>query len=88
MPPHTRIAPHTHRDERFGVVVSGVWFFGYGATATTAGTQALTPGAFYTEPGGAPHFAFTREQPAVVYITGYGPTNTVFVNAEGAGANP
>ena len=84
VPPHTRIAPHSHRDERFGIVVSGAWFFGYGAVADTLRAKPLASGAFYTEPGATAHFAFTREQPAVVYITGYGPTNTVYVSAQDA----
>jgi len=84
VPPNTRIAPHSHRDDRFAVVVSGTWFFGYGTTADAAHAKALVPGALYTEPAAAPHFAFTRDRPAVVYITGFGPTDTRYVNAQDA----
>ena len=31
VPANMRIAAHTHRDERSAVVVSGTWYFGYGA---------------------------------------------------------
>jgi hypothetical protein len=41
----------------------------------------LPPGSFYTEPAGVAHFALTRAEPVVVYITGFGPTNTVYLNA-------
>ena len=78
VPPHTRIAAHTHRDDRIGMVVSGRWFFGYGATLTERRVKSLPPGSFYTEPAGAPHFALTRNEPAVVYITGQGPSDTRF----------
>jgi hypothetical protein len=44
----------------------------------------LGPGGFYTEPAGQPHFAFTRDLPTVVYITGQGPTDTVYVVAADA----
>jgi quercetin dioxygenase-like cupin family protein len=81
VPPHTRIAAHTHRDDRSAVVVSGRWFFGYGAQATRDGVKPLPPGSFYTEPAGSPHFALTRDEPAVVYITGRGPTDTHFIEA-------
>ena len=33
VPAHTKIAAHTHRDDRAAVVISGVWFFGYGSSA-------------------------------------------------------
>jgi pimeloyl-ACP methyl ester carboxylesterase len=88
VPPNTRIAPHSHRDDRFGVVVSGAWFFGYGTTADGAHAKELATGGFYTEPAAAPHFAFTRKAPAVVYITGYGPTDTTYVNAPDAPPRP
>jgi quercetin dioxygenase-like cupin family protein len=79
VPANTSIAAHRHRDDRTAVVVSGQWSLGYGDTAG-AGAKALPPGSFYTEPGGISHFARTGDQPAVVYITGYGPTDTVYTD--------
>jgi uncharacterized RmlC-like cupin family protein len=78
VPANTRIQAHTHRDPRSAVVVSGTWYFGYGSATSDALVKQLTPGSFYTEPADMPHFAITRDQPAVVYITGVGPTDTVF----------
>jgi uncharacterized RmlC-like cupin family protein len=78
VPANTRIQAHTHRDSRSAVVVSGTWYFGYGAAASEALVKQLPPGSFYTEPADVAHFALTRDQPAVVYITGIGPTDTVF----------
>ena len=78
VPPHTRIQAHTHRDSRTAVVVSGAWYFGYGPQAQEGSVKPLPPGSFYSEPAGVPHFALTRDQPAVVYIFGAGPTDTVF----------
>ena len=79
VPAHTRIAAHRHRDNRTALVVSGEWHFGYGEQANEAATQELGPGGFYTEPAGQAHFAFTGDLPAVVYITGQGPTDTTYV---------
>jgi uncharacterized RmlC-like cupin family protein len=76
IPAHTHIAAHTHRDNRLAMVVSGEWHFGYGSKADDAQTSVLTQGAFYTEPANAPHFAFTGDQPATVFITGTGPSDT------------
>ena len=81
VPPRTRIASHRHRDNRTALVVSGEWYFGYGEQADEAMARTLGPGSFYTEPAGDPHFAFTGDQPTVVYITGQGPTDTTYVVA-------
>jgi quercetin dioxygenase-like cupin family protein len=83
-PAHTRIAAHSHRDERTAVVISGTWFFGYGDKADEAKVKALPPGSFYTEPAGDHHFALTRDEPVLVYIFGQGPTDTVYVDPAAA----
>lgn len=79
VPAHTSIQAHTHRDARTAIVVSGNWYFGYGTKADPALVKRLPPGSFYSEPAAEPHFALTRDTPAVVYITGWGPTDTVYV---------
>ncbi len=76
---NTRIQAHAHRDNRTAVVISGVWYFGYGPVANAAAEKTLPPGSFYTEPSGVAHFAETKADPVVIYITGHGPTDTVFV---------
>ena len=81
VPANTVIAAHSHRDDRFATVISGAWYFGYGARPGDASVKPLTAGGFYTEPGAAPHFAFTRDEPAVVRITGVGPSDTTYVAA-------
>lgn len=78
VPPNTRIAPHTHRDDRSAVVAAGLWHFGYGATADLAASRALPAGSFYTEPAGDPHFAWTGPEGATVYISGTGPSDTLY----------
>jgi len=81
IPANTTIQAHTHRDDRSAIVMSGTWYFGYGSVANAAATKPLPPGSFYSEPGGVAHFALTRAEAVVVYITGFGPTNTVYLNA-------
>lgn len=80
VPPHTTIQAHTHKDERSAVVVSGTWYFGYGTKAGPAALKPLPPGSFYTEPAGEAHFAATQDEPVVVYITGLGPTDTIYID--------
>jgi pimeloyl-ACP methyl ester carboxylesterase len=82
VPANTRIQAHTHRDARSATVVSGTWYFGYGDKASDSQVKKLGPGSFYTEPASLPHFALTRDQPAVVYITGMGPTDTIYSNEQ------
>ncbi|MFT3811315.1 MAG: cupin domain-containing protein [Micropepsaceae bacterium] len=84
VPPHTVIAAHAHRDDRSAVVISGVWYFGYGDTNTEAALKPLPPGSFYTEPPERTHFARTGEDAVIVYITGTGPTDTVYVDPAAA----
>ena len=76
IPPNTRIAPHSHRDDRVATVISGDWSIGYGARFDAAGLKRLAPGGFYTEPPGVAHFAMTGGETAIVSISGYGPTDT------------
>jgi quercetin dioxygenase-like cupin family protein len=78
VPANTKIQAHTHRDNRTAVVISGVWYFGYGPARDAAAEKALPPGSFYTEPGGVAHFAETKADAVVVYISGNGPTDTVY----------
>ncbi len=78
VPANTNIAPHTHRDDRLATVMSGTWYFAYGANRGEARVTALTAGGLYTEPKNATHFAFTRDEPAVVRVTGIGPSDTEF----------
>jgi quercetin dioxygenase-like cupin family protein len=84
VPANTRIAAHSHRDERTATVVSGTWYFGYGDHASDALRKPLPPGSFYTEPAQVTHFARTGATPAIVYISGYGPTDTHYVEASAA----
>lgn len=82
VPAHTRIAAHSHRDDRTAVVLSGTWYFGYGESASNSAGKALPPGSFYSEPGGVAHFAQTKDEAVVLYITGYGPTDTTYIKAD------
>ena len=77
--PNTIIQAHTHRDTRTAMVISGLWYFGYGPKNEKSSVKVLPSGSFYTEPGGQAHFARTGPNGAIVAITGYGPSDTVYV---------
>lgn len=78
VPPHTTIKAHSHPDDRSATVVSGDWYFGYGDQFDESAVKHLTAGSFYTEPAGRMHYARTGDTTAVVYITGRGPSGTVW----------
>jgi quercetin dioxygenase-like cupin family protein len=80
LPPNTKIQAHSHKDDRTAVVVSGVWYFGYGRQFNEAGLKELPAGSFYTEPPGAEHFAATKDKETIIEVTGYGPTSTTYVD--------
>jgi pimeloyl-ACP methyl ester carboxylesterase/quercetin dioxygenase-like cupin family protein len=80
VPAHTKIAAHSHRDDRVATVISGTWRFGYGNKFDDAQLKSLPPGSFYTEPPGQPHFAETGDEAVTVQITGFGPSSTDYVD--------
>ena len=80
VPPHTRIAAHSHHDDRVATVISGTWRIGYGDSFDEASLKALPPGSYYTEPPGLNHFAETGDEPVLVQITGFGPSSTEYVD--------
>jgi len=62
-------------------VVSGTWHFGYGHRFDGKSLKTLPAGSVYSEPGGVDHFAQTADDPVVVQISGFGPTDTRYVDS-------
>jgi quercetin dioxygenase-like cupin family protein len=80
VPPNTTIAAHAHRDNRTATVVAGMWNFGYGDHFSKQALKTLPPGSVYSEPAGSNHFAQTGDEPVLVEISGFGPTDTHYAN--------
>jgi pimeloyl-ACP methyl ester carboxylesterase len=78
VPANTRIEAHEHPDDRVATVISGTWYFGYGDRFDEKKLVTQAPGSFYAERPNELHFARTGDQPAVVQITGFGPTGTTY----------
>jgi quercetin dioxygenase-like cupin family protein len=81
IPAHTTIPAHSHRDDRMAIVVSGNWQFGYGDRFDEKSLKSLPPGSVYSEPGRANHFARTGDDDVIVHISGYGPSDTLYVDS-------
>lgn len=79
IPAHTQVKPHTHRDNRSVVLLSGAWQFGYGTQFDAKALKQLRPGSVFTEPAAQPHFSQAGDEPVVILVTGYGPNDTKFV---------
>ena len=78
--PNTKIEAHAHPDDRVATVISGTWYFGYGATFDEKALKMLSPGSFYTEPPNTNHFAMTRGEGVTIQITGTGPSGTSYAD--------
>ena len=78
--PNTKIEAHAHPDDRVATVISGAWYFGYGAKFDESRLKMLQAGSVYTEPPDSNHFAMTRGEGATIQITGTGPSGTAYVD--------
>ena len=88
VPPNTTIPAHAHRDDRMATVVSGTWQFGYGDRFDESALKILPAGSVYSEPGQMNHFARTGAEAVLVEISGFGPTDTQYVNSADAPRTP
>jgi pimeloyl-ACP methyl ester carboxylesterase len=84
VPANTTIPAHSHRDDRMATVMSGTWQFGYGDRFSEPALKNLPPGSVYSEPGAANHFARTGAEAVLVQISGFGPTDTRYVDQSAA----
>ena len=78
--PNTKIEAHAHPDDRVATVISGTWYFGYGAKFDEKALKTMPPGSFYTEPPNTNHFAMTRGEGVTIQITGTGPSGTTYAD--------
>ena len=60
LPPNTKIQAHSHKDDRTAVVLSGVWYFGYGREFNEAALKELPAGSFLY--GAARHRALRDDE--------------------------
>ena len=79
-PPNFTHHSHSHPDDRTYTVISGTWHVGYGDKLDPAKLKALPPGSFHTEPANMSHFIVTKDEGAVIQISGTGPSGTTFVD--------
>lgn len=68
--------PHSHPNDRYIIVVSGVWWVGTGSRFDPDSTVALPPGTFVVHYGGEVHYDGAKTGDAVMLIQGMGPATS------------
>ena len=81
-PAHSQVPAHHHAGDRVCTCLRGDWRFAFGEKFDASKLKSLPAGSIYTEPHRSPHFAQTGDTDCAVVITGYGPTDTQFVNPD------
>ena len=82
LPPHATQAPHFHPRDEYGIVISGVYYTGDGNVIDES-IDPLPVGTFGFIPAGCHHYAFTKDEPAVVQVHGEGPWEMIVVDPDG-----
>ena len=65
-PPSTDAKAHSHPDNRYGFVISGTFYHGYGDKFDVKRLEVRPVGTFFTEPAGVGHFGATKDEGAVL----------------------
>ena len=81
-PPGIMSRPHKHPEDRHVVVLSGTWYTGTGEAFEPEKSVPMKAGGYMMHPAGAIHWDGTREDGAVIQITGYGPSGTVLAKPD------
>ena len=81
-PPHNKALAHKHPEDRYGLVVSGVHYIGYGEKFDEKKLHAHPAGSFFTEPANTPHFGMTKGEGAVLYFYAIGPSGNTPLEKE------
>ena len=79
-PPKFKTEAHGHPDERTYVVMSGTIYIGWGEKFDEGKLKVLPAGSYWVEPANVPHFLTTKDDAAVLHITGTGPTAVNYVD--------
>lgn len=76
-PPHTNSRPHSHPNDRYITVLSGVWWINTGAKFSPDTMVPMKPGSFIIHHAGEIHYDGAKDDPAMIYIVGMGPAPSI-----------
>jgi len=83
IPADLKLPPHFHPESRTVVVVTGKFYYGYGSTFDESKMYEMPQGTYFTEPGNQHHYAYAKAGEVLLYVTGFGPTGTSYVEQKG-----
>ena len=72
---------HTHTDARLSTVLSGTMYYGVGETLEDVEFTAYPAGSVIYTPPNTPHWMEARDGEVVVQESGYGPSETTFLES-------
>jgi len=79
IPDGLKLQPHFHPESRTVVVVTGKFYYGYGSTFDESKMYEMPQGTYFTEPSSQPHYAYAKTGEVLLYVAGFGPTGTSYV---------
>lgn len=80
LPAHYKIPPHWHPAIEHVTVIAGSFYMGLGEKFDEAKATKLPVGGFAVMEIGTRHFAFTKDEGAIVQLHGIGPWGINYVN--------
>lgn len=83
IPDGLKLPPHFHPESRTVVVVTGKFYYGYGSTFDESKMYEMPQGTYFTEPSNQHHYAYAKAGEVLLYVTGFGPTGTSYVEQKG-----
>lgn len=83
IPDGLKLPPHFHPESRTVVVVTGKFYYGYGSTFDESKMYEMPQGTYFTEPGHQHHYAYAKAGEVLLYVAGFGPTGTSYVEQKG-----
>ncbi|MEI8035743.1 MAG: cupin domain-containing protein [Betaproteobacteria bacterium] len=73
-PAHSKALAHKHPDARYGMVLEGVHYIGYGEKYDESKLNRHPAGTWFTEPAEQGHFGLTKDEGTVLLFYGMGPS--------------
>jgi Domain of unknown function (DUF4437) len=73
-PAFDKALAHSHPDTRYGMVVQGLHYIGYGDKYDESKLHAHPVGTFFVEPANTAHFGKTDKEGTILYFFGTGPS--------------
>ena len=73
----TKIAPHSHPDQRVSTVLAGTIHVGFGSVFDERKVVAIPTGGVYVAPANVPHYVWAKDGAAQYQESGIGPTGNL-----------